>query len=172
MKNSLIKYICFGILGAILLFLKDLYHAHANCPGWVSFILMLIIPLVPMILRRLNKTQSRSFTALFKIGMIVSMTAIIIYPIIAHVHPNFFISPERQIELVDEKVNRMIMEFEGGNIDIFKMEENATKFFEPVIKDSLFGALLFAVFYFFFNTLFALILKTEKGGIVDRQAVS
>lgn len=162
MKNSFIKYLFYGLLGGTGMFLLDLYDVYAKSPGWLYLIIFISIPLIPMMLRRLKKNSQRSFSALFKIGMIVSAICLIIYNTISLVYPKFFISPEKQTQLVDEKVNRMIMEFKGSKIDIFAMEEHALDFFDSSLKDSIPQSLVLFAFYIFFNTLFALILKTEK----------
>jgi len=121
-----------------------------------------------MVLRRLKKTSQRSFGTLFKIGMIVSMTSILIFSIIGQIYPNYLVTSEEKTRLVDEKVNRMIMDFDGSNgnkIDIFAMQHSASSFFDFSLKQSLIRFLIMIPFYIISNTLFALILKTDEDSL-------
>lgn len=161
MKKNFITYLFYGLLGGIGLFLLEIYDVYHHTPAWPYLILYVSIPFVPMFLRRLKKSKQRSFSTLFKLGIIVSLLSIVSFTIISQSYPRLFISQEQKTMLVDEKVNRMIMDFDGSKIDIFAMEERALHFFETKPSKALLELLLLIPVFIFLCTLFALILKTE-----------
>ncbi len=162
MKQKFITYILFGILGGLIIFLIDLFDVYFRITGWIYFFTAVSIIFVPMFLHRLKKNASRSFSAMFRIGIIVTIMSAVSYSIISQVYPRIFFSEAEKTRLVDEKVNRLIMEFDGPKIDIFEMEESALSFFEPDISRLLMILALLAPFLFFLTVLFALVLKKEK----------
>lgn len=164
MKKNFVKYLIYGIIAGLGIFLLDLADVYFDVKEWIYFISFLIIPFIPMLLRRLKKGSSKSFSILFKIGILVSVSCIVCYTLMLQIYPKIFISTAEKTRLVDEKVNRMILDFDGRKIDIFAMEEKALSFFETSPMDGLLTLLLLSLFFLFICVLFALVLKTESGG--------
>lgn len=161
MKNKYIIYILYGILGGLMIFMAELLDVYFDLSFWVYLVICISISLFPMLMKRLKKGTERSFSTMFRIGIIVSATSIISFSILTQIYPRVFISASEKTRLVDEKVNRLIMDFKGDKIDIFALEQKALNFFEPTFDKFLLVLAMFVPFFLFCTILFALILKKE-----------
>lgn len=164
MKKNLIKYLFYGLLGGVLLYLLRMTTLYTNVNTWFFVLLLSTIVFLPMFINRLRRKDNNSFSTLFGIGITVASISIFGYNIISQFYPKVAYSEEQKIKLVDEKVNRLIMEFKGGNIDIFELEERALSFFDRSWKQTILSSLALVLLSFLLVIFLSLILKSSMPG--------
>ena len=170
MKKYLLKYLFFGFLGGLSMFLLDLYDLYYSTNGWFYFLVFILIVLIPMLINKLRNRQDNSFSQLFKLGFAVALFSLIFKQIISNLYPILFISEEYKIKLVDEKVNRLIMNYEGNKIDIFQLENQALSFFDKEMVEEIVASFAIFALYLLAIVFFALILKTKSSDLQEVDA--
>lgn len=103
-------------------------------------------------------------------GFAVALFSLIFKQIISNLYPILFISEEYKIKLVDEKVNRLIMNYEGNKIDIFQLENQALSFFDKEMVEEIVASFAIFALYLLAIVFFALILKTKSSDLQEVDA--
>lgn len=159
MKKHFITYLLFGLLGGLSFFLMSLYRLHHSLIGIWYLAAFVLFVLGGMLFNRFRNKEQNSFSRLFGIGITIAIISLVSFTIFSQVLPNLIYDQDQKVKLVDDKVNRLIMDFEGSKIDIFDMEEQALVFFERSIGESLLILVLFLPLAFLVTTFLALVFK-------------
>jgi len=161
MEKNAYKYLLFGLLGGIAMFSLDLNNIYDSTHGGFYFLFSSSTVLLPLLLYRARHKMDSSFRMLLSMGIIVSIIALTFYVITSQLYKNVIVSDEQRTHLVDEKVNRLIMEFKGNKIDIFALEDEANEAFFDSFSDTATEAALLFPLYLLYCVFFALILKSK-----------
>lgn len=161
MKRHFKTYLLIGLLGGSAIFLLEIYDLYFATNFWFYVLFFLMSVAAPMVLKRFKNKNSNSFSGLFSSGLSVGIITILSFTIFSQVLPNLIYGKEERVRLVDEKVNRLIMDFDGNKIDIFKLEESAESFFESSLSTALLPLLYIIPLTILLATFFALIFKKE-----------
>jgi len=161
MSNKFKEFWFFGLIGGLALSLLDWQNIYYTLNS-VFYLLAPGITILCAMLYYKLRHKPTSFKLLLKIGFFVSMIALVVHVIIIQLYLKLKLTEKEKIQLIDEKVDRMIMDFDGNKIDIFAMEKRANDLLGVDVADSVLELLALLPLYLLFCVIFALLLKSRN----------
>lgn len=160
-KKAILNNLFFGLLGGICLFLLNIGDTYIDISGWGFFLITVLVILMPMIWYRFKNKDNSTFGSLFKIGVYSYLTISLISALMTFMYFYQVLSSEQKNTLVENVVERQIMEYDGDSIDIFSFDDDARYYLNPDIGDSFLEFMLGLPLILFIVTILALILKPK-----------
>jgi hypothetical protein len=160
-KKATLNNLFFGLLGGICLFLFNIAYIYIDIGGWVFLLITVLVILMPMTWYRFKNKGNNTFGNLFKIGVYSYFTVSLISGLMTFIYFYQVLSIEQKNTIVENVVERQIMEYEGDSIDIFSYDGAARYYINPEIGDSILEFILSLPLILFLVTILALILKPK-----------
>lgn len=164
-----INNLIFGLFGALCLFILNVNDIYRYISGWIYLLVFVTVIFIPMIWLRYSNKQESTFGELIKTGLFSFIISMLVSTVATSIYVYQYLSHAQKKELIDQRVSRQIMEYEGDNIDIFSYHENAMTALNPTIEISFFKFLLSFPFILFISIVIALILKPRLEPDVNLQ---
>ncbi len=160
-KNAILINLLFGVIGGLCIFLLDVYHVYSNVDGLLYFALHFALVFICMLLFRKKQAEKASFSSLFKKGILFVLLSLFVYTAAFYSYCYLYLSQNQKEILVDEKIGREIMAFEGAGINIFSLDDSIYSYLNPNFLNDIFLYLFTTPLYVLVCVIFALILKPK-----------
>ena len=159
--RGLIRTLLFGIFSGLILFTIDTFDIYIEIAFWMYMLGFVFVTVFPMLWCRFKNKQESTFGSLIKVGLLNFLVAFLVSTAATFTYTYKYLNHDLKYEIINEKVAKDILNFEGSSIDIFSMDTLSYRTVNPNIAELFIGFLFSIPLYLLICIILALILKPK-----------